>query len=94
MVASGGGILNSPVWTQMMADVMGVPVIASAVPEASSRGAALLALQSLGLLNDLSSVAVPEGRMFEPDPSHHQAYRRGRERQESLYDLLIRARLE
>src|SRR5262249_25470018 len=36
IIASGGGILNSPAWTQMMADVIGVPVVASAVPEASS----------------------------------------------------------
>ena len=33
IIASGGGILNSLVWTQMMADVIGVPVVASAVPK-------------------------------------------------------------
>ena len=32
IIASGGGILHSKVWTQMMADVIGVPVVASAVP--------------------------------------------------------------
>ena len=90
IVASGGGILNSLVWTRMMADVIGVPVIASAVPEASSRGAALLALGSLGHLAEMSSMPVPRGGVFQPDASRYEAYRRGRERQESLYDLLIR----
>lgn len=89
VVASGGGILNSPVWTQMMADVLGVPVVASAVPEASSRGAALLALESLGFLTDLSEIPAPKGRTYDPDSSRHDAYRQGRKRQESLYDRLI-----
>jgi gluconokinase len=89
IVASGGGILHSPVWTQMMADVMGVPVMASAVPESSSRGAALLALESLGYLADLSSAPMPAGRTYEPDSSLEETYRRARKRQEALYDLLI-----
>ncbi|HEV2423638.1 MAG TPA: gluconokinase [Terriglobia bacterium] len=89
IVASGGGILNSPVWAQMMADVIGVPVVASAVPEASSRGAALLALDSLGFLDSLSSVPVPSGKLCEPEGSRRAAYRQGRERQERLYDLLV-----
>lgn len=92
VVASGGGILNSPVWAQMVADVIGVPVVASAVPEASSLGAALLALNSLGLLENLGSVSAPGGKVSEPDPSRRDAYRQGRERQEWLYNLLIKPR--
>jgi len=92
IVASGGGILNSPVWTRMMADVIGVPVVASAVLEASGRGAALLTLESLGHVADLGSIPPPEGRAFQPDASRHEAYLQGRRRQESLYDLLVKAR--
>jgi len=92
IVASGGGILHSSVWTEMMADVIGVPVMASAIPEASSRGAALLALESLGHLADLGSIPAPQGRVFQPDASRHEAYRRGRERQGGLYDRLIKPR--
>src|SRR5690349_2258288 len=36
-IASGGGLLSSPVWMQIMADVLGRPVVASAEPEATSR---------------------------------------------------------
>src|SRR5205807_5529869 len=51
VVATGGALLHSPTWLQIMADVLGRPVLASAEPEASSRGASLLALETLGLLD-------------------------------------------
>lgn len=89
IIASGGGILHSRVWTQMMADVIGVPVIASAVQEASSRGAAMLALEAFGVINGLGSVETPRSEIFGPDQIKHEAYRRGRARQERFYDLLI-----
>jgi gluconokinase len=89
IVASGGGILHSAVWTQMMADVIGVPVIASAVPEASSRGAALMALKSLGLITDYSDAPATFGAIFEPEAASHTRYRSGRERHEKFYELLI-----
>ena len=49
-VASGGGLLHSPAWMQIMADVLGHPVTASTVDEASSRGNVLLALEALGVI--------------------------------------------
>ncbi len=89
IIASGGGILNSPVWTQMLADVIGVPVVASAVPEASSRGAAMLALEAFGKIGSLSELETPLGKVFEPDARNHELYSRGRTKQERFYDLLI-----
>src|SRR5262245_44912027 len=91
IIASGGGILNSPVWTRMMADVIGVPVVASAVPEASSRGAAMLALEAFGEIGSLDELETPLGEIFEPNARDHELYLRGRARQERLYDLLIEA---
>src|SRR5262245_23971461 len=89
IIASGGGILNSPAWTRMMADVIGVPVVASAVPEASSRGAAMLAMEAFGQIGGLGDLETPLGEVFEPNARDHELYLRGRARQESLYDLLI-----
>jgi len=89
LVASGGGLLRSPAWTQIMADVIGVPVAASAVAEASSRGAALLALQALGHLTSLDAAPAPLGKVYEPNAASHERYQRGRQRQQRLYDLLI-----
>src|SRR4030095_9463226 len=89
IIASGGGILNSPAWTQMMADVIGVPVVASAGSEAASRGAAMLALEAFGHIGDLGELETPLGEVFEPDASDHELYSRGRARQERLYDLMV-----
>ncbi|MCW5968865.1 MAG: gluconokinase [Blastocatellales bacterium] len=89
IIASGGGILRSRVWTQMMADVIGLPVIASTAPEASSRGAAIVALKAFGIIPDLDSPPALLGEEFEPDPDAHKRYRRGRARQQRLYELLV-----
>jgi len=88
VVASGGALLASPVWTQIVTDALNEPVIASAEPEASSRGAALLALEALDLRR-LSDVAFPFGPHYEPDPARHALYRQAMERQERLYALLL-----
>ena len=50
MFASGGALLHSPAWTQMMADALGAPVQACLEKEATSRGAALLALERIGAI--------------------------------------------
>ncbi|MCL4541882.1 MAG: gluconokinase, partial [Chloroflexi bacterium] len=47
IIASGGAILHSPLWVQMLADVLGTSVTVSAEPEATSRGAAILGLWGL-----------------------------------------------
>ncbi len=89
IIASGGAILHSQVWTQMMADVIGVPVAASAVQEASSRGAAMLALKAFGMIAGFDPTSTPLGEVFEPNAGKRELYLRGRIRQEKFYDLLI-----
>jgi gluconokinase len=91
IIASGGGILHSKVWTQMMADVIGVPVVASAVQEASSRGAAMLAMEAFGHISGFGDLPTPLGEVFEPNARNHERYKQGRARQEAAYDLLISA---
>lgn len=46
--ASGGALERSPVWQQMICDVLGMPVVIGAAAEATARGAAVLALEVLG----------------------------------------------
>ncbi len=48
IVASGGALRESPVWTQIIADVLGRDLTLSDARESSSRGAVLLALESIG----------------------------------------------
>jgi len=90
VVATGAGLLHSPTWTGIMADVLGRPVTVSGVQEASSRGAALLALEALGEL-EIGEADAPLGETFEPDPGHHETYRRAIERQRRLYDAVLGA---
>lgn len=89
IVASGGAILHSPTWVQIMADVFGCPVSISEVGEASSRGAAILALDSLGLIGGLADVPLYLGRNYRPVPERHDAYQKARKRYEALYQTLV-----
>ena len=90
VVATGGALLHSPTWMQILADVLERPVLASAEPQASGRGAALLALETLGLLDVPLEEWRPEvARRFEPVAEHSRRYRAAAERQRRLYDALV-----
>jgi gluconokinase len=90
VVASGGALLRSPAWLQIIADVLGRPVALSQVREASARGVALLVSEALGLLDDLAEAPPCIGRQIEPDPERHARYTEARQRQQRLYRRLIR----
>ena len=87
LVASGAGLLSSPVWVQMMADAIGKPVAVSrSAMEASSVGAAVQALARLGIRRRPPSRA---GRNVEPRDEAGAAYAEARRRQGWLYTTLI-----
>lgn len=88
IVASGGALHNSPVWCQIIADVLGQPVTLSNVEEASSRGAALLALEALGVIDTGAEVPALQGKTYEPTAAHYDTYRDALTRQEELYARL------
>src|SRR6266566_3160722 len=89
VIATGGQLIHSPVWTQMLADALDVRVMTSPEREASSRGAALLALHALGKLPKIWSSTPARGRSFRPRPAVHARYERARRRQQRLYELLL-----
>jgi gluconokinase len=90
LVASGGALLSSPAWMQIVADVFGRPLLASSEPEASSRGVSLLALETLGLLRQpLDEMQPSVRRRFEPRTANTARYRAAAERQRHLYDLVV-----
>lgn len=84
VVASGGAIARSRAWTRMIADALGRPLTLSRESEATSRGAALLALEALGVLPDLAAARQPLGEVVEPDGARHARYRVALERQRLL----------
>jgi len=89
IVASGGALVHDPSWIQTMADVFGVPVTASKVFEASSRGAAILALNNLGILEDFSKAPTYLGKTYTPDGARHKIYEKARTRHEALYKMMV-----
>jgi len=90
IIASGGGFVDSAAVTQLMADILGSRVTQSAEAEGSARGSAVLALEAIGAITDLSVLPVPAGPSFEPDRKNHAIYREARKRQEGLYELMAR----
>ncbi len=90
VIASGGALMKSPTWIQIIADTLGAPVIASAEPEATSRGAALLALQAIGVIDSLGNLPANLGTSYQPDAARHEIYTQALERQKKLYNAVVR----
>ncbi|HEX5875490.1 MAG TPA: gluconokinase [Pyrinomonadaceae bacterium] len=90
IVASGNALRSSPVWLQITADVLGRSLMFGGTPEASSRGAALLALEAVGKIGGIEKDSISIEQVFEPDMARHTRYQHGLARQEELYDRLLR----
>lgn len=90
VVAGGGALVRSPAWCQVMADAIGGAVSTLDVPEASSRGAALVALERAGVPPPRR---LPVARTFRPRRQAHLGYREAYLRLRKLYGALIEDRL-
>ena len=89
LIATGGALLRSPTWTQIIADAVGRPLTLSAEGEASSRGAALLALEAQGAIPNVEAVPAALGAEFVPELARHARYQAALVRQQQLYQLLV-----
>ena len=89
IVASGGALPHSPAWTQMFADAIGKPVTVAEEPEASSRGAAMLAMEAAGIVPDVENVPAHLAHTFTPSPDRHRRYRDMLAHQQDLYAKLV-----
>ncbi|HVW86550.1 MAG TPA: gluconokinase [Bryobacteraceae bacterium] len=89
VVGSGGALLRSGVWAQMMADTLCHTVVLCLEPEATSRGAALLALERLGAIPNLADVQPKMGATIPPDPLKKDIYGAALEKQRRLYGKLF-----
>jgi autoinducer 2 (AI-2) kinase len=72
-----GGASKGPLWTQILADVLGLPVRLPVVRESTALGAAIYAGLGAGLYNDVREVAariVRFERTVEPNEVAHRAY--------------------
>jgi gluconokinase len=85
VVATGGALLKDEWWMQVFADVLALPVTASAVEEGSARGAAVHVLERVGADPD----PAPLGETYEPNRERAAIYAEARERQRQLYRRLF-----
>ena len=88
VIASGGALLHSPAWTQMMADALGRPVTICTENEASCRGAALWALERLRIIDGIDALPASTGAVFTPRPEYQAAYQELLAQQNQLYERL------
>ncbi|WP_193596506.1 gluconokinase [Microbacterium sp. YJN-G] len=74
-VLISGGVLSSPFWAQLTADVFQIEMQVSSQQHASVVGATRLALRHLGLDDDQPGLRSEEPRMLVPDPARAEGYR-------------------
>lgn len=89
IVASGGALLRSPGWTQMMADAIGHPVTACTETETSCRGAALWTMERTGVVRNVDDIPASMGAVFHPRLEHQETYKQLRDAQHDLYGRLF-----
>ncbi len=89
VVASGGALLHSRAWTEMMADALGRPVVACCEQEASSRGSALLVLERIGAISHIRDLPAKTGEVYEPVLARAASYDQLLSKQQHLYKKLF-----
>jgi gluconokinase len=86
IVATGTALSSSRVWPQILADTLGRAIALPRETELTSRGAAILALEPLGLVP--RSIAPAIARVCHPDSRRHATYRAAAARQAQLMRAL------
>ncbi len=85
IVFSGGVLEKIPLWQTILCDAMGAHLTQSLQSEASARGAALLALESLGILDDAKNAPFQSGAQLSPNAANHAIYSAMLDKQNALY---------
>lgn len=86
-----GGAAESSVWTQIKADVTGLPIVVPTVANASSLGAAILAGVGVGVYSSFSDAVKRTNRIrrtHQPDPSAAVVYNSSFSTYFELYERL------
>jgi gluconokinase len=93
VVASGTALLHSPVWTGMIADTLSRPIVQCLEPEATSRGAALLAMERIGAIESIHAIPPKTGGAVTPKPENQKVYMAALASQRRLYVELFEEKL-
>jgi sugar (pentulose or hexulose) kinase len=84
-----GGMVQSPTLTRIVADVLGVPLAVSTVPESASLGCAILAAVGAGLHASVPEAvaAMTRAARVEPDPASAAVYNGAYEKWRQVYEM-------
>jgi gluconokinase len=89
LIGSGGALLASPSLQQILADTLATSLHPTYEQEASARGAALLALEAMGVIEDVSKVELEFAVAVRPDVQRGRIYQLAARRQRQLYKTLL-----
>ncbi len=89
IIASGGALRESPIWTQIICDVLAQNMSLPKFREASSRGVVLLASEYVGKIEDIAKLEPPDGRKFTFNEENQKIYQQARKRHEKFYKILV-----
>ncbi|GHV94366.1 autoinducer-2 kinase [Spirochaetia bacterium] len=87
-IVFAGGASKSALWSQILTDVLGIPVEVPVVKEATALGAALLAGKGIGLYPDIKDTArrlVKIEKSFSPNKENQEVYQRAYENWQAAY---------
>ena len=89
VIASGGALAHSPAWAQMFADSMNLPITLAGEAEASSRGAALIAMEAAGEIKSVTDLPFATGVTYYPDNEKVTCYKQLLEQQQAAYHAVF-----
>jgi gluconokinase len=87
LVATGTALTASRVWPQVIADALGCPLTVPRDDELTSRGAAIVGFELLGV--PIRGAEPSVSRVFHPDARTHAIYLAAAARQQRLLDALV-----
>jgi gluconokinase len=82
-IASGGPTASNPLWVQILADVLNLPIQLGPHTEATLRGALYW------VLGQPAITSAPAATIYRPNAGNQAAYQAGAARQEALYAALL-----
>lgn len=87
LVATGTALTSSRIWPQILADALGHQIALPRATELTSRGAAIIAFEQLGIAPQKTEPGI--SRVFHPDPRSHAIYRDAAARQVRLQHAVL-----
>jgi autoinducer 2 (AI-2) kinase len=91
-IVFAGGASKSPLWCQILSDVIGLPIRVPVVKEATGLGAAILAGYGAGIYSDISKTAnelVSFDKTYKPNIENHALYENLYEQWRKVYDAQL-----